>query len=181
MATPLDITALQHFEGLWPFLLVLVLVYAFLSKTDWFSERKGMAALIALLAAVMTLFSSIAIKTVNMMAPWFVLFVIFAILFMLAFMMFGFETKDVKDFVGSGGYSIGTWVMAIMLIIGFGSFATVVNEEVGFEGLQEGNDTRVVQEEQEVGFWETLFHPKILGMVLLLLISFFTIQRMSAW
>lgn len=180
MATPLDITGLKHFEGLFPFLLVFVLIYAFLTRTDWFKERQGMAALIAILAALMTLVSDIAIQTVNMMAPWFVLFVIFAILFMLAFMTLGISSDQITEFVTSGKSSVGNWVMAIMLIIGLGSLATVVNEQVGFEELAEGNETvREVTEPQEAGFWETLFHPKILGLVLLLLVSFFTIKYMS--
>ncbi|MCI0615785.1 hypothetical protein L0244_22610 [bacterium] len=183
MATPLDITALKQFSGIFPFLLTLVLVYAILSMTAWFKEQKTWAALIAIIAAFMTLLSPIAIKTINLMAPWFVLFVVFAILFVLAFMLFGFEQKAITDFIATGEYGIGTWVMAIMLIIGIGSLAFVVNEEKGFADLAEGNNVTYrgeIPAEKEFGFWPTLFHPKILGMVLILMVGYFTIKYMSS-
>jgi len=182
MATPLDIGALEHFEGLFPFLLIFTLIYAFLARTDWFKDKQGMAALIAVVIAFMTLLSDIAIKTVNMMAPWFVLLVIFITLFILAFMVFGFQSSDVTKFVSSGKFSVGNWVMAIMLIIGLGSLSVVVNEEVGFGDLQAGEEGAVKQvgDTEDVGFWQTLFHPKILGLVLLLLLSFFTIKYMAS-
>jgi len=179
MATPLDITALKQFSGIFPFLLVLVLVYAVLSMTDWFKEKKAWAALIAIIAAFMTLMSPIAIKTVNMMAPWFVLFVVFAILFILAFMMFGYKQEDITKFVTEGEFGIGIWVMSIIIIIGVGSLVAVVNEEVGFAKLAGENVTAAERPTGEFGFWQTIFHPKILGMVLILLVAFFTIRQMT--
>jgi membrane-associated HD superfamily phosphohydrolase len=178
MATPLDITALKQFSGVFPFLLTVVLMYAILSMTAWFKEKKTWAAMIAIITGFMTLLSPIAIKSINLMAPWFVLFVIFLILFVLAFMLFGFEQKAITDFIVSGEYGIGTWVMAIMLIIGIGSVVFVVNEEKSFGELTAGNQTGV-KESDEFGFWQTLFHPKVLGMALILLLSFFTIKYMT--
>ena len=99
MATLLDISALEHFRGVFPFLLILVLVYAILTRTDWFKEKKGTAALVATICAFMTLFSPIAIKTVNLMAPWFVLFMIFGILMVLAYMTFGISEKKVIEVI----------------------------------------------------------------------------------
>lgn len=181
MATLLDIGALEHFEGLFPFLLVMVVLYAFLSRTDWFGERKGLAAIIAVLAGFMTVVSDIAIKTVNLMAPWFVLLIVFTVFFMLAYMVFGYNTKDITDFISKGGGGVGNWVMAIMIIIGVGSLMFVVNEEVGVRGLAEDGEAAAqpAPESGEFGFWETLFHEKVLGLTLLLLVSFFTIKYMS--
>jgi len=45
--------------------------------------------------------------------------------------------------------------------------------------LTQGNVSVEKVQEQEYGFWQTLFHPKILGMALVLLIAFFTIKYMS--
>ena len=181
MVSPLDISALKQFSGIFPFLFVLVLVYAILSQTSWFKEKQGMAALIALIAAFMTLLSNIAIKTINLMAPWFVLFMIFVILFILAFMVFGYDIKTITDFVTSGEFGIGMWVMTIMIIIGLGSLVAVVNEEVGFKKLTEGNVSMAWEqtEEEQYGFWQTIFHPKILGMVLVLLIAYFSVRQIA--
>ena len=180
MATPLDIGALKQFSGIFSFMFVLVLVYAILSTTPWFKERKGLAGLISLLAAFLTLFSTIASKTITLMAPWFVLFVIFTILFILMFMIFGYDIKTITDFVTSGEFGIGIWVMAIMIVIGVGSLVAVVNEEVGFQKLTGGNVSMAGEPvTSDFGFWQTLFHPKILGMVLVLMVAFFTVRQIS--
>jgi len=91
MATLLDVTGLEYFSGLFPFMLVLVLTYAILSSTDFFKEKHGMAGLIAVILAFMTLVSGVAVKTINLMAPWFVLFVIFGVLMILAYIFLAFE------------------------------------------------------------------------------------------
>jgi len=179
MVSPLDVTALEHFRGLFPFLLVLVMVYAFLIRSDMFKENKGIAALIAVVIGIMTLFSRIAMKTLNLMAPWFVLFIIFAILFILAFMMFGFGQDKIMSFVESGEFGVGMWVMAIMVVIGLGSLATAINEEVGFSSLDASNASGVGAGGSEAGFWKAVFHPKILGMVLIMMVAFFTVRQLS--
>jgi len=183
MATPLDITALQQFSGVFPFLLVLVLVYALLSMSDMFKQRQGLAALIAVIAAIMTLFSRIAIKTINLMAPWFVLFVIFGVLLILAYMAFGISKEKIIETITGEEYggSFGMCVIAIMLIIGVGSLFFVINEEKSFKDLAAGNVSMGERPvEQTYGFWQTLFHPKVLGMVLVLLVAYFTISKMSS-
>lgn len=177
MPFAIDISVLKEFSGIFPFLLVLVLVYAFLMFSEWFKEHKGIAGVVAVVLAFMTLMSDIAIKTINMMAPWFVLFVIFAIMFTLAFMMFGFDIKYISKFIEGGEFNIGIWVLAIMAIIGIGSLFTVVNEEIGFGELVSQNATGAAS--QGYNFWPTLFHPKILGMVLVLLIAVFTIRQIT--
>lgn len=183
MATPLDVGLLQKFDVLFPFLFVLVVVYAILSRTEWLKEKQTIAFLLAFMLAVMTLFSTIAVKTINRMAPWFVLLLVFSILILVAYQAFGIQEKSIvetltgKDYGGTFAY----WVLALMLIIGLGSLSAVVSEEVAFTKLAAGeNATQVTGEAEEVGFWATIFHPKVLGLTLILLIAMFTIQRLSA-
>ena len=179
MATPLDITVLKEFQGVFPFLLVLVLTYAILSQTDWFKGKQGWAALVSTIAALMTLFSSIAMKTINLMAPWFVLFIIFATLVILAYMALGVEKGTIVDVIKNDSFGVGTWVIVIMLLIGLGSLFSVLNEEVGGLETLQGEDSSGSVEGSS-GFWQTLFHPKVLGLVLVLLIAFFTIKYMTS-
>jgi hypothetical protein len=183
MATPLDIGLLQKFDVIFPFLFVLVIVYALLARTEWFKEKQGMGFLIAFVLAVMTLFSSIAVKTINRMAPWFVLLIIFSILLLLAYQALGVgEGKLVEVITGKEyGGTIAYWVLALMLIIGIGSLTSVVSEQKPFTALSAGeNATAIVAGQgEQVGFWATLFHPKVLGLALILLIAMFTIKKLS--
>jgi hypothetical protein len=182
MATILDLGALKAFDKVFTFILVTVIIYAFLSKTDYFkNERRVFAAIIALVVGVLTLTSGLVIQTVNLMAPWFVLLVIFAMFMMLAFMMFGFSLDDVKKFIESGNFGVGNWIMWLVVIIGIGSLVYVWDQQAGFGELtQEGNvSAEQAAQAESYGFWQTLFHPKILGMALVMLVAFFTIKFLS--
>ena len=180
MATPLDVTALGHFSGLFPFLLVMVLSYAIFMRTPWFKEKPGIAALLSTILAFMTLFSTVAIKTINLMMPWFVLFLIFGVLLIFSYMAFGVKEESIVNILTTSEYAgtFGIWVIAIMLIIGLGSMFQVINEQQPLTGLQAGEQVEVQPQNGEYGFWQTLFHPKILGMILILLVAFFAVGRM---
>jgi hypothetical protein len=184
MATPLDIGLLQKFDVIFPFLFVLVIVYALLTRTEWMKDKQGIAFLLAFVLAVMTLFSSIAVKTINRMAPWFIILIIFTILLLLAYQAMGIEEKSILEVIKGPTYgsTIAYWVLALMLIIGVGSLTSVVSEEKPFTALAEGENVSAVAAGQgeQVGFWATLFHPKVLGLALILLIAMFTIQKLSA-
>jgi cytosine/uracil/thiamine/allantoin permease len=182
MATPLDVGLLQKFDVIFPFIFVLVIVYALLTRTEWFKEKQFIALVIAFVLGVMTLFSSVAIKTLNRMAPWFILLVIFAILLLLAYSALGIKEESIMKLLTGSEHSetIAWWVIALMLIIGLGSLASVVSEEVGFGKLRTGENATIPTGEQETfGFWATLFHPKVLGMILILLIAMFTINKLA--
>jgi len=180
MATPLDISVLKQFSGAFAFLFVLVMVYAILSSLPWFNDKKNVVAILAGLAAILTLFSNVAIKTINLMAPWFVLFMIFIFLVILAFMLLGVKQEEIAHAVKEGQFALGYWVFAIILIIGIASLVAVLNEETG--GLQKLGAKNVTggSAGTQGSFWETIFHPKILGLALVMLIALFTIKQMTS-
>ncbi len=182
MATPLDFGLLKSFSSLFPFLLVTVTVFAVLCKLAPFKDQKGIYAFIAFILGVMTLFSPIAIKTVNRMAPWFVLFFIFSIFVLLAFQVFGISEATIGSVITSSehGDTFFYWVIAMVLVIGVGSLTSVISEEKGFTS----NSTEVepeVKGEESVGFVQTIVHPKVLGMILLLLVAAFTVRNLSKY
>ncbi len=184
MATPLDVGLLQKFDVIFPFLFVLVIVYALLARTKWLEDNKGIAFLISFVLAVMTLFSGIAVKTINRMAPWFVLLVIFVVLLLLAYQALGVKEESILNIVTGKTYggTIAYWILALMLMIAVGSLTSVVSEEKPFTELSAGeNATQLAAGTgEQVGFWATLFHPKVLGLALILMIAMFTIQKLSS-
>ncbi len=181
MATPLDIGLIAKFDILFPFLLIMVLVYAFLSRMEWFKEKQAVAFLIAFLLAIMTLMSPIAIRTINMMAPWFILLMIFGIFLLIAYQALGVSQETITDVITKSHYSktIVWWVIVVALIIGIGSLATVISQREGFVSkLGEPTDDTVAPTE-ETGFWQTVVHPKVLGVALIFLIAMFTITKLA--
>ncbi len=181
MATPLDLLAFQEFQGVFAFLFILIGSYAILGSAEFFKERKFPLTMISFLLAFMALSSTIAIKTVSLMAPWFVLFMLFVLIMMLGFMTLGVTMPDIIKFLKEGEYAVGIWMLVILLLIGVGSLAVVWTEETGgLDELRGFNETKYKSGEYPVDtFWQTVFHPNMLGFVLVLIIAVFTLKYMT--
>ncbi len=181
MATPLDFGLLQKLGSIWPFLFVLVVVYAVLSRIEALKDKQWIIIMISVILAFMSMFSRIAIRTINMMAPWFVLLFVFTIFIMIAYQAFGIKEATIIEVITGKEYggAFAHWVLALALIITLGSLATVYSEEKGFLALREG-EVQAVPGKETAGFFATITNPKVLGMAAILLIAIFTVQRLSA-
>ncbi|MBS3127924.1 hypothetical protein J4410_02170 [Candidatus Woesearchaeota archaeon] len=186
MASILDIGFLQNFSILFPFLLVLVLVYAILSMSI-LKERRALAGMIAFLLAIMTLFSQVVIDIIGRMTPILVVFFIIIIFMLMAFGIFGVKPETL---LSSGPYHkhIGWWTFIILLLILIGSITSVFSERGGVPGPGAtgpyiGNETQLVgtgaEGTQQGAFFQTLFNTKVLGMIVVLLIAMIAIQRLT--
>jgi len=184
MATLLDSGLLNFFGGAFPFLLVFVLMYAVLSQVKIFKDNQAYATLTALALAFMTLMFPIAQEVINMMGPWFVVIIIFVVLLMVVFQSFGIEDKSVLEVItgktrGEYGNTIAMWIITISIIILLGSIFTVVTRHQGTpiqdwkvaDATGGGGDTST--------FFGILTHPKVLGILLLFLITFFAVKTIS--
>ncbi|MBI4450630.1 hypothetical protein HY642_01530 [Candidatus Woesearchaeota archaeon] len=178
MATPLDL--LGAFSGLFPFLFVLVLVFAVLTRIKPFSERVVMAGLLSVILAVMTSFSGVAVKTINRAAPYFVLLFFFIIFALMVYQLFGIEEKKIAEIVTGEkwGTDVFYWMLALILIISIGSLTSVLSEEKSI--IAGGNQTVAAAGDVGTGgFVAVITHPKVLGMALVLLTASFTIKYLS--
>ena len=184
MATFLDIGLLQHFQSIFPLLFVLVVVYALLEATKFLGENKAIHAMIALILAFMVSFSGLAVDTINSMAPWFVILFIFIVFGMLAFQSFGWETDDIlSTLVRKDQRYIISIIGVIVLMIGLGSLLTQISNRGGV-GVVTGSDNVTTSvssgtSQQSAEFYKTLFHPKVLGMVFVLLVMTFAISKIT--
>ena len=191
MATPLDTSLMNHFDVIFPFLLVLVLVYALLSKIKLFSSA-SVNAMIAFIVAVMFLMSPIVREIVNTAAPWFVLLFVFIVFSLVVYMALGPTESDILNVVKSSEYKyINYWILALILIITLGSLSYVLSNHGGFgtdlsaepipsTGTGDGSvgSPGSAPADQKEDFWQTIVHPKVLGMVFILLTAMFTIMRL---
>lgn len=176
---------LGRFSLIFPFLFVLVLIYAVLAKTKILGENGIVQGVVALAVAILFMFSKKAVTVISLMAPWFVILFVFIIFTILAFMLFGVKEADFVSLVKDSAYSttVVYWIIALILIIVLGSISSVsfTGAEEGTV-IQEGGDVGMAGEVTEKGsgaFWATLFHPKVLGLIMILLIAMFTLQRLA--
>lgn len=182
MATLLDLTALEHFSSIFSFLFVLVIVFGILSYSKFLGENKSIHALIALFLAIMTLFSDTVVQSINKMAPWFVLLFVFILFMLMAFKVFGTSDADIMGVLKDSQYAyIIWWIAAIGIIIAVGSLTSVVwGGDQGMPVYNESSPDSDVGSTGGSAFFGTLFHPKVLGAVFVLLVAVFAIQKLTA-
>jgi hypothetical protein len=183
MATPLDISLLDTVGVIFPFLFVAIMTYAILSRFKFFGDRKGLDALIAIVLAVIVIFTPIVRDTISLMAPWFVLFFFFLVFLVISFMIFGASSEDILNAMKNNRVIV-TWIIAFGVIFFLGSLASVVSERggigaTGSQKIMNASGDQVGEADQTSAFWATIVHPKVLGLALILLIATFTVQRMS--
>jgi|TARA_Y100000310_G_C20296769_1_gene629792 hypothetical protein len=181
----LDVALLEHFVIVFPFLLIWVIVFGILSATKTFGDNKGIHAIIGLALAFLFILSKDAVAALNFASPWFVLLFMFIIFTIMAFKVFGASDSDVLGVLKNKEFRyIATWIGIISIIIMVAALSNVHGQrllEEGGEGetLVEGGDGSVASGDFEGNVWNTIFHPKVLGLILVLLIASFTIRYMT--
>jgi hypothetical protein len=188
MATPLDLGLLDTVGVIFPILLVAVVTFAIFSRLEIFGkDRRGLDALVAIILAVLVFLFPIVRDTINMMAPWFVLFFFFLLFLAISYMIFGATTEDLFK-VMQNNRVVVTWILAFGVIFFLGSLSLSAARHggIGSSGVtpapqydEEGNLMSVAEENQQSAFWATIVHPKVLGLALIMLIATVTVARMS--
>ena len=180
-----DVGLLENFVIIFPFLLVWVIVFGVLSATKTFGDNKGIHAIIGLTLSFLFIMSKDAVAAVNLASSWFVLLFLFIIFTIMAFKAFGASDSDVMGVMRNPEFRfIGTWIGVFSVIIIISSLSQVHGQRLLEEGgaesttIQEGEGSVASGEFQE-NVWNTLFHPKVLGLILMLLIASFTVRYMA--
>ncbi|MBN1175258.1 hypothetical protein JXA48_01305 [Candidatus Woesearchaeota archaeon] len=195
MATFLDLALFQHVSSVFVFLFVFLIVYAFLNMSKIFKDvsgHNGIYAIVALTVAFLSSFSSGFVSVVSTMAPWFTVIIVFIFLSFFVARMFTTDEKFFEDLIKQGAIK---WVLIITFVIillvsisnsfgqqvleqGTGQTSTTVTQNASSSayGTQSVNTgSSVATNDFGTNMTQTLFNPKILGMLLIILISFFTI------
>ena len=186
MATFLDIGLLKAVAVIFPFLLVFVGVYAVLSKVSILSKDKGINSIIALCVAALNLLSTDAVNVILIITPYFLLLmlIIFFVIFALQFA----SGEGVKVGLASGPWSTFHWVIfiSIILILLYGLSAVFGPKLAEGQSLTPSipGEPGSIQPTTSTGTFESgakdvLFHPKVLGAALLLLIATFTVMKLG--
>lgn len=180
MVSFLDVGLLQHFSFLFPVFFIFVVVYALLERYKLLGDNKGVHAMVALALAGILLFSKNALNIVTVISPWFIIFIVFMIFTFLLFMLFGVKEKEFLDTIKNN--KLAHWsiiVVAIFMLaaaVGKTFFASAPGDASGLgQAFVQGTTAGV----GEAAFWLTLFHPKVLGVVFVLLIAMFAVRLLS--
>ena len=180
MATFLDIGLLEYFNIIFYLIFIFVLLYAILSLTKILGENKNLNAMLALALALILALSGPTRELISFVTPTFFVFIFFAFFAVLIYRFMGASDKDVSEIMGTKS---GTrwFILIIVLIIILSSLGKIFF--TGTTTTSDVNETAInksaVGTKGESALTATLTHPKVLGLVLILIIGAYAMQYLS--
>jgi len=191
MATFLDTGLLELFSAIFMFLLVYSVLWGALTYRKPFGENSGIYALIALAVSFFVLLSAPVQQYIAFIAPWFLVLMIVFFLIITSVSLFA----DVNWMDVIKNDTAKTWIMifiGLILIMGLAfSFGQSALESGGtvpaqnpetqeVSPVQVNNQEGTTSGSFEANLVNTIFHPKVLGLMLIFLLSTFIIYFLSA-
>jgi hypothetical protein len=179
MASLLDISLLQYFSNVFVILFIFAASYAILTFKNPFGANKGVNALIAATIALIFIFSQDAIAVVRNSVPWFVVIMVLLMFVVMVTAAFG---SEIPATIGS---NMGTYILVISVIILVINLAHQLGQQVGpylpdNRTVEPGAPIPPGQSDVGTGdfatnFGATLFHPKVLALMLVMIVALFAV------
>ncbi len=202
MASILDVGLSNFFIPIFVFLLVFAGLYALLGKTKILGDNKGIHAIVAFVIALIVTISKPITNFLVFVIPWFFILILILLVFIFIGKMFGKTDKDVQWAFSYGTKSpVVTWVIifvAIIIVVGITNLSGQDLLEQNPEFQETGNATMgsvksgssssgvitnenldTTTPEYEQNALATLIHPKVLGMIVLIIVGLASILLLT--
>ncbi len=198
MPTFLDLGLLKHVEIIFPFILVWVIVYSILQWRKVLGDNQSLNSIVAFVVALMTLFAPPVILIIKYMTPWFAMLLIFAVFMILFFRFFGVSEDAVANIFLKSEYSVvaSYWILVMSLLVlglaigqvffsgtsvyvGEGEAVSPAESLITAISGEDSADISVASGRGDVNFAATIFHPKVLGMLFVLVIASLAIKLLA--
>jgi hypothetical protein len=206
MATPvLDISLIRYFSPIFTFLLVLAILYALFTYTKLFGDNKLIHAFLAFIIAVFaSFFSTVSVTLIEWLVPRFTVLFIFIILIIIAYKIFGATDEDMAKMIRSHA-GIQWTVGIVVIVLAIGGLSHTFGQQALGEEENNQNQTATAPDEQspdtidldegsagqpaggsgtatsdfQTNVKNTFYHPKVIGIVFVLLIATFAVRLLS--
>jgi hypothetical protein len=184
MASLLDISLLTHFSDIFVILFIFTAVYAILMFRKPFGDVKGLNALMAFAVAMLFIFSRDAIDIIKGTVPWFIIMMVVLMLVLLLTSSIGASLD--KALMGN----IGTYILVVGIIIlvinislklGQNAGPFLANETYDPDNVVAGGSGDVGSGSYVQNFGATIFHPKVLALMLIIIVSLFSVLLIGYW
>jgi len=171
MATILSTNLLQFFMPIVIFIFIFTVFFAILNKIKLFSDNKPINSLIAFSVTILFIVVPEARQIIEFATPWFTIFVVFGMLMILAFMFLGVEPDFIREVAKENAIVLGVVIGGTILIF-LVSFSQVFGPSIiQYPAAGETSVLALLR--------KTVLHPKILGLLVLLIIASEVIRRVS--
>jgi len=186
MASVVDLGLIGQFSDIFSIIFIFLIVYSVLEVTKILGQNRGVHSLVALMVALVCAVNPNVLSVISNMSPWFVLLLVFILFMMVSATFAGFSQDNVLEALG-GKPGAAFWIIIVSILIlamvlgnVFGqSFLTGFNSgggnETSVDGGNGGTDGGTFKE----NLGNTLFHPKVLGLLLIFLIASFAIRMLT--
>ncbi|MFW6008737.1 MAG: hypothetical protein ACOCP8_05655 [archaeon] len=192
MATFMDFSLLTGAKGIFAFLLVFCLVYGIIKFTNVLDLSDGLTSIIAVTMAFFFVLNPATVKLIEVLAPWYTLMMFIIIILLMMVMIFGNLGSDFQTIttnIGSKYKVIVVWIIVISCLIlagGVGSvFLSGESSPFSVNKFENTNETQKSFNEGDVGgtgpeaFMATIFHPKVISSIMVLLIAALAVYFLS--
>jgi len=179
MATFLDVGLFEHFSIIFYLIFIFVLLYAVLTISKLFGENKNLIAMLAGALALILALSGPTRDLISFVTPTFFVFIFFSFFTVLIYKFMGASDTDVTEIFGTKSGTRG-FILIIVGIIILSSLGKIF-----FTGpiASDVNETAVnassVGTTGQSALTATLTHPKVLGLILILLIAAYAMSFLS--
>ncbi|NTV24142.1 MAG: hypothetical protein HGA85_07295 [Nanoarchaeota archaeon] len=178
MASILDISLIGYFGDIFVLLFIFAAAYAVLLFKQPFGPNAGLNALLAAGMALMFIFSKDAIAVVKDSVPWFVVMMVGLMFVLLVTSSVGAQIPaSVMGNLGTYILVIGIIVLVINISqhVGQSAGPYLNNENITPDQVVAGQSGDVGSGSYTQNFGATLFHPKVLALMLIIIISVFAV------
>ncbi len=176
MASIMDIGLLDYFVPVFVFLLIFGILFALLEKVKLFGTNKGLNSIIAFAIAFLFILTPELMGVVKVMTPWFTILFVFILMIVLLFMFVGVKEESVTAAFKDKGLM---WIIIIVSIIIF-VYALTQVYGAQVQTIYAGDNTTTASGSLGSQIGKILFHPRVLGMLLLLMIAAQAVRMITA-
>lgn len=179
MATFLDVGLVENFSIIFYLIFIFVLLYAILSLTKILGENKNLNAMLALALALILGLSGPTRELISFVTPTFFIFIFFAFFAVLIYRFMGASDKDVSEIMGTKS-GTRSFILIIVLIIILSSLGKIFFTRPATSDINEtAVNKSAVGTVGQSALTATLTHPKVLGLILILIIGAYAMQYLS--
>ena len=152
------------------------------------SESVSINAIIAAVCSFLVMFSQTAVQIINFMIPWFTVALIFFILLILIFQVFGAKDTDIFGALKNktSGPAIIWTIIGVGIVIMLAAFGSVAGQKLTEAGFQQGTSINATSgsgagtSDFTQNLYATLFNPKVLGLMLIFAVAIFAVLLLTA-
>lgn len=167
MATIFDLGLLEGLTPIFVGIFVFLILYGVFQKLKIFGESAPVSALIAVFIALLFIVSGNLRQLITFFVPWVVVFFVLLIILLLTVMLLGFDQKAIVGYL-TDNPGVTTAVVVIVVVIFLIALNQIFPGFLSYPAAGENGVSSVLR--------KVIFHPKVLGAVLILVIAAFLVR-----